>query len=560
MTDHWRASLLAIAALTVSPGSARADSAVITSGSVSLTWDGSLSGIDLIGSGTHLMAEHLETPPNQMRAGNVQDLSRTSGTSTMSHPVSATVNGTTYSSVWVKGQFTISAAPFTLPYEATGTSHFFSTPMTMTGQFLGYSDPEMTNQVFAASLSGSGVASIGPMRVVADGLYVMNSGGLVYRFTAPLPAPWSSSDVGSVGRSGIASFDNGRYFVSGAGSDIWWTDDSFQFVNQTLAGDGEIVARVTGLSDTDTFAKAGVMLRDSLTSNASDVILDLRPTGDIEFMTRGSDGETTRYLGGDIQAPPAWLRLSRSAGTVLAGVSADGVSWRTVGSTPFTTQRAVFAGLAVTSHDAGALNTSTFDNVRVTPASPSTPGDVVVYASDIPASSIHGAWTAMPDATAAAGVALVTPDADVSHTTAPVPLPADYVDVTFAADAGTPYTIWLRLQAAANSKWNDSVWVQFSDAQSAGSNIYQSGTELGLLVNLATDSAATSLNQWGWKNSAYWLSQPATVTFASSGLHTMRIQVREDGVRFDQIVLSPQTYLSSPPGPDTNDSTVVHKP
>ena len=36
--------------------------------------------------------------------------------------------------------------------------------------------------------------------------------------------------------------------------------------------------------------------------------------------------------------------------------------------------------------------------------------------------------------------------------------------------------------------------------------------------------------------------------------------VREDGVQFDQIVLSPTTYLTSPPGGVSNDSTIVPKP
>ena len=79
-------------------------------------------------------------------------------------------------------------------------------------------------------------------------------------------------------------------------------------------------------------------------------------------------------------------------------------------------------------------------------------------------------------------------------------------------------------------------------------------------MNLATDGTGSSLNGWGWDHGAYWLTQPATLTFASSGVHTMRIQVREDGVQLDQIVLSPTTYLSAAPGPPTADSTIVPKP
>jgi len=50
------------------------------------------------------------------------------------------------------------------------------------------------------------------------------------------------------------------------------------------------------------------------------------------------------------------------------------------------------------------------------------------------------------------------------------------------------------------------------------------------------------------------------VTFAGGGSHTLRIQVREDGVQLDQIVLSPTTYLNTPPGPASNDATIVPKP
>ena len=35
------------------------------------------------------------------------------------------------------------------------------------------------------------------------------------------------------------------FTVKGGGNDIWAGDDQFQFVHQTLTGDGEIVARVT---------------------------------------------------------------------------------------------------------------------------------------------------------------------------------------------------------------------------------------------------------------------------------------------------------------------------
>jgi hypothetical protein len=185
-----------------------------------------------------------------------------------------------------------------------------------------------------------------------------------------------------------------------------------------------------------------------------------------------------------------------------------------------------------------------------------TASNVVIYASDVPASGLHG-WTTASDSTSPNGVKLVTPDNGAANTNAPLVNPAQYIDVTFNAPAGTPHTIWLRLKALANNKFNDSVWVQFSDARVNGAAVYPIGSTSGLLVNLATGSTGSSLQNWGWQNDAYWLSQAATVTFATSGTHTLRIQIREDGVQLDQIVLSSTTYLNSAPGPVSNDATIV---
>jgi len=184
--------------------------------------------------------------------------------------------------------------------------------------------------------------------------------------------------------------------------------------------------------------------------------------------------------------------------------------------------------------------------------------DVVIYASDSGA-TLHGTWTRAVDGTSPNNTKMTTPDTGMIKTN-PMGSPADFLDIPFSATANIPYTIWMRLKARANSKFNDSLWVQFSNAQSNGSAIYQIGSTSGLLINLATDSSAASVQNWGWQNHAYWLTQPTTVTFSTTGTMTLRIQVREDGVEWDQIVLSPQRYLSSAPGPVSNDSTIVSRP
>ena len=371
-----------------------------------------------------------------------------------------------------------------------------------------------------------------------------------------LPLPWRHRDIGTVGLAGSAALSGETFTVVGAGSDIWGTADSFHYVSQAITGDAQIVARLLGESGTHSFAKAGLMVRTSLEPDAAHVVLSATPNGEIEFMSRAVSGGATAYLGGGALGFPGWLRLCRVGGTITASVSADGVTWSVIGSAPLSGPSAEF-GLAVTSHEAASRNTATFDRVAIGEADSASARDVVIYASDLPATALHGAWTTASDATAAHGVTVRTADAAVASISGPLESPTDYVDVSFDAQAGVPYTLWLRLRSLNDSKYNDSVWVQFSDAVANGAPAYLLGTGSGLLVNLATDVTGLSLKDWGWQNSAYWLSQPTAVTFPSGGAHTLRIQVREDGVSLDQIVLSPSRFVDSAPGSVTSDSTVV---
>jgi regulation of enolase protein 1 (concanavalin A-like superfamily) len=356
-----------------------------------------------------------------------------------------------------------------------------------------------------------------------------------------VPSPWTNGDVGAVGLSGSASYSNGVYTVTGAGANVWGTQDAFQYVYRSFAGDGTITARVTSIENTNSYAKAGIMLRGALSSGAKDVALDVRPNGSIEFLSRSGDGGSTTLVATAGQTPPAWLRLTRTGTTVTAYVSQNGSSWKTVGSVQ--AGSTAYAGLFVSSHNTADRNTSVFDSVTV--ASGTAAKDVVVYASDIPQSALHGAWYFGTGSTSPNGIRLVTPDSGIQHLSAPLASPTHYVDVPVTVSAGVPYTIWLRMRALSN------LWT--SDA------VYRIGTTSGLLINIGnTDSS--NLNGWGWVNGAYWVTQRATVTFAAGGTQTLRIQLREDGTMVDQIVLSPSRYLTRAPGPVSADATIVPKP
>src|SRR5499426_243526 len=77
--------------------------------------------------------------------------------------------------------------------------------------------------------------------------------------------PWTSTDVGTVGIPGTATENpDGSWTVQASGADIWGDVDSFLFLHQTSSDRGAAQANVVDVQDTNTFAKAGVMVRSSL--------------------------------------------------------------------------------------------------------------------------------------------------------------------------------------------------------------------------------------------------------------------------------------------------------
>jgi endonuclease/exonuclease/phosphatase family metal-dependent hydrolase len=181
--------------------------------------------------------------------------------------------------------------------------------------------------------------------------------------------------------------------------------------------------------------------------------------------------------------------------------------------------------------------------------------DIVLYSSDV--SVIQGNWAAGGSSSGAGGQRVGSTDYGWSAPDAPLAAPRDYFEATFTAPSYTTYHVWLRMRATNDSKWNDSVWVQFSDAlEPNGSAAYRIGTTGGMLVNLER-CAGCGVSGWGWQDKGYWVSQTPLVMFGARGSHTIRVQTREDGVQIDQIVLSPASYLSQAPGQPTNDSTIL---
>ena len=187
---------------------------------------------------------------------------------------------------------------------------------------------------------------------------------------------------------------------------------------------------------------------------------------------------------------------------------------------------------------------------------PSTTGEIVLYAAD--ATRVAGNWRLVADTTAAAGQRMGEPNAGAPKLVTALASPTSFFEVTFTAEAGRAYRLWVRGKAASNSYTNDSAHLQFSGSlTSSGSPIYRIGTTSSTVFVLE-DCAACGVAAWGWADNGYGMD--GELLYFTAGPQTVRIQSREDGLSIDQIVLSPTTYLTRAPGTTKNDTTILPKP
>lgn len=195
---------------------------------------------------------------------------------------------------------------------------------------------------------------------------------------------------------------------------------------------------------------------------------------------------------------------------------------------------------------------------RLVTSAPGSDGEVVLHAWTAPV--IVGNWAVVADTTAAGGARIASRDEGAPPVkTSQTAAPKDYFELTFTAEAGRAYRLWIRGQAENNALANDSVYVQFSGSvDAAGAPLYRIGSKAVTTITMQYCSkVACTPSGWGWRDNSTSSSAGALVAFAKSGPQTIRIQPREDGLSIDQIVLSPSTYLSVAPGPMQNDTTIM---
>ena len=216
----------------------------------------------------------------------------------------------------------------------------------------------------------AGVCAVVPALVVAMTLWTAAARG---------QGGWSSIDINAA--TGTTTLVSGVFTIEGDGAGTSGTADGFRFVYRPWTGDCEIVARVTSQTQTHDWARAGVMIRQSLDAASPFVQMDRNPgvPHGVEFQLRQTaGGQTESNYGGGLNALPRWVRLRR-VGNTVSGFQAPDIGgrpgrWAQQGvnvTAPMSDP--VYIGLGVSSHSTETLSRAAFDHVTAQRPNPYEP-------------------------------------------------------------------------------------------------------------------------------------------------------------------------------------------
>jgi len=166
----------------------------------------------------------------------------------------------------------------------------------------------------------------------------------------------------------------GTYTMTASGADIWTVNgveaDEFHFAYKMLTGAGSIVARVVSVENTNDWAKAGVMIRETLDPDSAHAYMVVTPTQGVSFQRRPGTGSASESDNSTTlaEAAPYWVKIDRTiSGSFTASSSTNGTTWVTLGTPQSIPMSAnVYIGLALTSHNAALTCQAVFSNVTTT--------------------------------------------------------------------------------------------------------------------------------------------------------------------------------------------------
>jgi regulation of enolase protein 1 (concanavalin A-like superfamily) len=179
---------------------------------------------------------------------------------------------------------------------------------------------------------------------------------------------YASANIGASAGATSAVQAPSAYNLSSNGADIWGRADAFRFMYRPVTGNFDAVVRVASLGATSAWAKAGLMVRDSLAADSRNVFAMVTPGANgYRMQARTVASGKTVLVGGTaaVAYPDAWVRLTRVGNVFTAYRSTDGVDWTAYATQTLALNATVYLGVALSSGNASLTNGAKFRGMRV---------------------------------------------------------------------------------------------------------------------------------------------------------------------------------------------------
>jgi hypothetical protein len=247
----------------------------------------------------------------------------------------------------------------------------------------------------------------------------------ISEFVFDTTADWTANGITDLAltfqgdsRQRVDEVEPGTFSVSATSGDIWGTVDNFRYVYKELTGDGAVIAKVISQTRPGTdWAKAGVMIRQDLSTGASQGIMAVTPNLRRAFQNRPVAGGNSfsAHSAASAITLPCWVKLERAGNVVTASYSQDGVTWTPQPDTentgadkstnPVTLElgETVYVGFAVTSNNTAATTVVEFSDLS-TEGQVSDAWTVTDVGNFIPGNDAAPVFAELEDSTGAAAV------------------------------------------------------------------------------------------------------------------------------------------------------------
>ena len=186
----------------------------------------------------------------------------------------------------------------------------------------------------------------------------------------------NSGDVGDPAIKGSADFNasNGEYRITGSGVNIWAKQDQFQYVWREMAGNFTVTATLRFLGQGAEHRKAGIMVRQSLDTDATYADVVIHGNGMPGLQWRSKRGEDTNAFDLPFDGPGKFtVKLVRTGVKIYMYIAKDGAELKEIAHTEVSFRNPILVGLAVCSHQTDASDTVVFSDVSVEAQAPPAP-------------------------------------------------------------------------------------------------------------------------------------------------------------------------------------------